>query len=45
MAKKALANLGNSICYIDGGDMKETLTAFYTALGIALPDDSFYYEK
>ena len=44
-AKKALLNLGNSICYIDGNDMKETLVAFYNALGIALPDDSFYYEK
>ncbi len=42
-AKKALSNLGNAISYLDGEDMKEALVAFYTAIGIALPDDSFYY--
>ena len=43
-AKKALGNLGDAIAYIDGKDMKDTLEAFYSALGIALPDDDFYYE-
>lgn len=44
-AKKALLNLGSSICYLDGEDMKSTLEAFYGALKIALPGDEFYYEK
>ena len=44
-AKKALANLGDAISYIDGNEMKSALTAFYTALGMALPEDEFYYEK
>lgn len=44
-AEMALANLGDAISYIDGEDMKETLIAFYTAIGIALPDESFYYAK
>lgn len=44
-AKMALKNLGKSISYIDGDQMKDTLVSFYTALGIALPDDDFYYEK
>ena len=43
-AKKALGNLGSAISYIDGANMKDTLEAFYAALGIALPDDGFYYE-
>ena len=43
-AKKALTNLGEAISYIDGKDMKSALTAFYTALGMALPADEFYYE-
>lgn len=45
LAKVALKNLGNSIAYIDGAEMKNILVAFYSAMGIALPDDSFYYEK
>ncbi len=44
-AKKALANLGEAISYIDGKDMKSALEAFYTAIGMALPGDEFYYEK
>ena len=44
-AKSALKNLGNSIAYIDGADMKASLVGFYQAIGIALPDDNFYYEK
>ena len=44
-AKMALNNLGSSITYIDGEEMKNALVNFYNALGIALPDDSFYYEK
>ena len=44
-AKKALLNLGNSISYLDGEDMKTALIAFLDALGISKPDDNFYYEK
>ena len=44
-AKKALSNLGDAIAYLDGKEMKDALVSFYNALGIALPDDSFYYEK
>lgn len=43
-AKTALTNLGNAISYIAGAEMKTTLIAFYEAIGIALPSDSFYYE-
>ena len=47
-AIKALANLGDAICYIDGEDMKEALIAFYEVLGVdlvggLLPDENFYY--
>ena len=45
VAKSALGNLYGSIVYIDGDGMKEALESFYTAIGIDLPDDSFYYEK
>ena len=44
-AKKALANLGEAISYVDGNEMKSALEAFYTAIGMALPSDEFYYEK
>lgn len=44
-AKMALNNLGSSISYIDGDEMKTALINFYNAIGITLPDDSFYYEK
>lgn len=44
-AKKALANLGGAIAYIDGEDMKNALISFYSAIGEALPYDNFYYEK
>ena len=45
VAKKALANLYGSIVYIDGAEMKAALVGFYTAIDMALPTDSFYYEK
>ena len=45
LAKMALNNLGSSITYIDGDDMKNALINFYNAIGVTLPDDSFYYEK
>ena len=45
IAKKALNNLYGSIVYLDGEDMKTALKSFYTAIGMNLPSDSFYYEK
>ena len=45
VAKSALGNLYGSIVYIDGDGMKDALESFYTAIGLTLPDDSFYYEK
>jgi len=44
-AKKALGNLGNAISYMDGQNMKTALEAFYGAIGLALPDDEFYFNK
>ena len=44
LAKKALLNLGDAISYVDGQDMKNILKAFYNAIGVALPDDDFYYD-
>ncbi len=44
LAKKALVNLSASLVYRDGQEMKDTLIAFYNAIGIALPKDTFYYE-
>ena len=44
-AKKALANLGDAIAYIDGNEMKTTLKAFYTAIGMTPPGDGFYYGR
>ena len=44
-AKKAIANLGDAIAYIDGAEMKSALEAFYTAIGMTLPAGEFYYEK
>ncbi len=43
IAKSALNNLYGSIVYQDGAKMKETLTAFYDAISIQQPADSFYY--
>ena len=51
IAKKSLANLGNSIAYVDGVQMKEALVEFYNVLlesmpqsiGNKLPSDGFYY--
>ena len=45
IAKSAISNLGDSIAYIDGDAMKDALEAFYTLIGVALPNDEFYYEK
>ena len=45
VAKTAIKNLNGAIVYIDGKDMKNTLTGFYNAIGQALPDNGFYYEK
>ena len=47
-AKRALANLGDSIAYLDGKEMKDTLVNVYNAFGLniiggKLPDDEFYY--
>ena len=44
-AKKALNNLRGSIAYLDGADMKAALIGFYNAIGVALPDEGFYYAK
>ena len=44
-AKKALTNLGDAITFVEGTSMKNTLEAFYKALGVTLPDEKFYYEK
>ena len=43
IANSALTNLYGSIVYIDGAEMKYALEGFYTAIGYALPDNSFYY--
>ena len=43
--KNAITNLGDSIAYVDGKDMKNLLKDFYTAVNINVPDDEFYYEK
>ena len=45
IAKNALTNLYGSIVYIDGQNMENALKGFYTAIGLASPDDEFYYEK
>lgn len=43
IAQKALMNLDGSIVYMDGAEMKETLCAFYAAIGMEQPADSFFY--
>ena len=45
IAQSALNNLDGSIVYMDSNDMKNALVGFYDAIGIAKPDDSFYYTK
>ncbi len=45
VAKAALTNLYGSIVYMDGAEMKSALEGFYTAIGYALPADSFYYNN
>ena len=41
--KRALTNLYGSIEFIDDEDMVRALKSFYTAIGQAQPDNSFYY--
>lgn len=43
IAKAALTNLYGSIVYQDGAEMKSTLESFYSAIGLSLPSESFYY--
>lgn len=45
VAKSALSNLGESIAYIDGDEMKSALEYLFALMNITLPDDSLYYEK
>ena len=42
-AQRALTNLGDAIAYKE--NTKEILDAFFGAIGIKKPDDSFYYTK
>ena len=47
-AKKAISNLGDSIAYLDGQEMKESLENVYKAFGMnviggKIPDEDFYY--
>lgn len=44
IATSALNNLYGSIVYSDGEEMEQTLKAFYQAIGITSPDDTFYYK-
>ncbi len=44
VASGALSNLIDSIVYIDGSEMKQTLEEFYRAIGQTLPSDEFYYD-
>ena len=49
-AKKSLANLGASVAYKDGNEMKNILVDFYSTInksliGGKLPDEDFYYKK
>ena len=44
IAKSALTNLYGSIVYQDGNEMESTLKAFYQAINIDQPADSFYYK-
>lgn len=44
IAKSALTNLYGSIVYQDGSEMESTLKAFYQAINIQQPADSFYYK-
>ena len=45
LANRALANLRGSIAYIDGAEMKTALIGFYEAIGVAKPNDDFYYAR
>lgn len=45
VANSALTNLYGSIVYLEGAEMKNALEGFYTAIGYALPADSFYYNN
>lgn len=41
IAEKAIPNC--NLCFVTGEAMKDDMNAFLTALGVALPADSFYY--
>lgn len=43
VAESALVNLNGAIVYMDSQDMKDALMGFYDAIGVAKPNDSFYY--
>ena len=43
LAKSSLDNLYGSIVYMDSSEMKNSLVAFYDAIGIQNPADEFYY--
>ncbi len=48
VAKKAIANLNDSIAYVSGSEMKALLVDFYNSIGMKwiggkLPADEFYY--
>ncbi len=45
LAKQSLSELTDSLVFMEGAEMKEALIAFYNAIGIALPDESIYYDK
>ena len=42
-AKKAILNLGDQIAYVDGTEMQKALIAFYNAIGVDQPENTFYY--
>ena len=43
VSSSALGNLRSSITFISGSEMKTVLQAFYNIIGIASPDNEFYY--
>ncbi len=49
-AKNSLSNLGNSVAFYEGTEMKNILVDFYSKIGVSLiggsmPDDKFYYDE
>ena len=45
VVKNAITNLGESISYVDGAQMKTLLKKFYADINLPSPNDEFYYEK